>query len=360
MRRTLLLGVAVAVFFLGVQATAIARTPGGFFGIAAEGISTADESQQLTELTRMSAVGITVLRHTFDWGAIEPERSHYDFAATDRLVANAASRGIRILPILFNPPAWASSAPVRGARSGVYPPRRAADMGRFAAVLVQRYGRGGTFWSDSGYGAGMAISSWQVWNEPNLRAYWPSGPNAREYVGLLKAVNRAVKRIDRSARIVAAGLPDSRSGIPFERFVRGMYRAKAKRYFDVFALHPYAVTDRGVVSAARSTRALMRRYGHRAPIWITEIGWATRSPGPSPFRTSETGQAKRITRTFVKLCRLRKRLRLAGIIYYTWRDSVPYQAGGDFWGLYTGLHSLDGRAKPALAAFAKASKCPRR
>jgi hypothetical protein len=67
-------------------------------------------------------------------------------------------------------------------------------MGAWATQLVDRYGRGGSLWRAHPEVRPRPITSWQVWNELTLPVYWPSGPNARRYVNLLRAVGSAIKR----------------------------------------------------------------------------------------------------------------------------------------------------------------------
>jgi hypothetical protein len=56
---------------------------------------------------------------------------------------------------------------------------------------------------------------------------------------------------------------------------------------------------------------------------------------------------------------VRSKLKLRGVVYYSWRDSLPYAGRTDFWGLHTGLLDLAGRPKPGLKAFRQALKASR-
>src|SRR2546430_2989072 len=150
---------------------------------------------------------------------------------------DAARAGIKVLPILFNPPPFYSSDP---GSDGTAPPRDNADFARFADAAVRRYGRGGTLWAEHPDVPAVPVSAWQVWNEPNFKAYWPSGPNPAAYTAMLRAVSAAIRGADPTAQVVAGGLPESYSGMPVADFVNGMYAAGAKGSFDVLAVHAYA------------------------------------------------------------------------------------------------------------------------
>ena len=65
-------------------------------------------------------------------------------------------------------------------------------------------------------------------------------------------------------------------------FIRRMYRAGAKGYFDVLGSHPYAFgsspameSDDGIADFLRpeEQRAVMLEFGDDSPIWATEFGW---------------------------------------------------------------------------------------
>jgi polysaccharide biosynthesis protein PslG len=181
----------------------------------------------------------------------------------------------------------------------------------------------------------LPIHSWQIWNEPNLRAYWASGVSASGYTRLLAAVGSAINHVDRRAEIVAAGLPQSRRGVSFERFVAGIYKAGGRSAFDTLAVHPYARGSRGVIGAARLARRPMnRRHDRRGRIWITELGWATGGP-KSAFRVGSRGQTSRIRSALRGLAKRRSKLRLRGVVYFKWRDT-RHPVGADFFGTTRG------------------------
>jgi hypothetical protein len=325
-----------------------------FLGLVAEDAFGKPGAYRRDNLERLRSVGVGLVRQTFDWARIEPAPGRYDLSFYDSYVAELAKRRLRLLPILFNPPPFRSSAPANP-RRGTYPPRRPADMGKFAAVLARRYGRGGGFWDEHPRLPRLAVRSWQVWNEPNLPVYWPSGPDAREYVALLRATARGIRRVDPGAEIVTAGLPDSRLGVPLRDYVAAMYAAGAADAFDVLALNLFGRDARGLVEGIETVREVAAANGDDPAVWLTELGWATGGP-PSDFLVSETRQAELLEETVLALARRRDELRIRGVVYFNWRDSTPYAGGRDFFGLHTGLLRLDGEAKPALSSYKKVVK----
>jgi hypothetical protein len=328
--------------------------PRDFIGVVSEDVFAGDTAYRKRNLERQAEAGVRLVRQTFDWAQIEKTPGRYDFAYYDEYVAALATRGMRLLPILFNPPVFRSRAPKRGARRGTYPPDDTRQLAAFAAALARRYGPDGRLWDERPGLPKAPIRAWQVWNEPSLPVYWASGPDPVEYAELLEETGRAIKEVDPEAEIVTAGIPESRLGTPFREFVAGMYEAGAKRSFDTLAIHPFARDARGVLGAAEGARALIRRYGDRAKVWVTELGWATGGP-TSPFTVGEDGQAERIRRSLAELAARRRELGIRGVVYFNWRDARPYPGGEDFWGLHTGLFDRRGEPKPGFFAFKRAA-----
>ena len=340
-----------------LEATAASPpAPPGFVGLVSDDAfwgTDADPSRVRT-MAAISGTGARVLRQSFYWSIIEPQPGHYDFQLYDGYVTAAAKANLSILPILFDPPGFRSARPASGARRGTYPPANYSDFAYFAARLVRRYGPGGEFWQQHPELPQLPIRSWQVWNEPNIPAYWPSGPNPAEYAAMLRTVAEGIRAVDPGARVVTAGLNESELGIKLVPFLNGMYRAGAKGSFDVLALHPYAPgSDLVMAQVSRAVREL-RRNGDNARTLVTELGWATGMPSRRALVVSEAGQSSLIRRTVAELARYRERLRLDGIFYFNWRD-VSAAGSNDHWGLHTGLLREDGSPKPALQALTDAT-----
>jgi polysaccharide biosynthesis protein PslG len=332
-----------------------ARPPADFVGLVSEDLFAGSRPDRLRKLERQRQAGVRLIRQTFHWNQIETRPGRFDFRIYDDYMADVARRRMHVLPILFSPPEFRSSAPRSGRRRGTYPPRNAAAMAKFAAVLARRYGPGGSFWRDRPRLPRVPIGSWQIWNEPNLPVYWASGPDPAEYTRLLHTVGQAIKRVDPDAEIVSAGLPESDLGMPFEEFVQGMERANAASAYDVLAVHAFAADAGGAIEAVAAARRLLDDNDDDAAIWVTEIGWASDGPR-SPFTVGEGGQAGRIGALLAGLAARRRELGVRGVVYYDWKDALPFPGGKDFFGLHTGLLTIDGRAKPALAAFTRAAR----
>jgi hypothetical protein len=305
------------------------------------------------EFARLGAARIGLFRTNILWSVVEYQRGARHWAPYDALVFNAAAARMRVVPVLLGSPRFA-------ARKFQYPPRSARNKkrwARFVTEAVRRYGRRGVFWRHNPTVPYRPITAWQVWNEPNFRGYWNGRPSARGYVRFLKLTRRAIKKGDRKAKIVLAGLPETRLGTPGRRFLPKLYRAGARRYFDVISLHAYARNHRGVLKSVKRLRSIMRRYrDRRKSLWITELGWATGgkvSKGTRKFKTSRKGQAKRLSQTLKAVLRNRRRYKIGMFIWFSWRDRRPLGGERNWWAINTGLFTRAGVAKPSWKSYVK-------
>jgi hypothetical protein len=356
--------VVAAAFLAGCGADAAspgeeaapAAAPHDFVGLVSEDVLAGEGDYRRRTLDRQRRAGVSLLRQTFDWSLIEQQPGEYDFAFFDDYVHALAEAGMDVLPILFRPPPFHSAAPADADGRATYPPREEGAMARFAAAAVRRYGPGGTLWRDRPDVPERPIRSWQIWNEPNLPIYWGMRPRAGEYAALLDAVATAIRREDPDAEIVTAGLPNSRLGTPFREYVGALYKAGAADSFDTLAIHPYARTADGLVQAVGDARGLLEDHDDGdKPIWVTEFGWASQGP-ESPFTLGHERQARQIARAVERLGREREPLQVRGFAYFSWKDAEPYDGGRDFWGLHTGLLTIEGEPKPALEAFSRVAQ----
>jgi len=348
-------------------AAAGARVPFGFLGVMADGPIAAPGFDPASEMRTMVESGVESVRVGFHWTDAQPypnmaavptaERSRYrsidgvptTFDRFDPFVANAALRRTRLLPVLTTAPGWAAKYP--GQFSS--PPAGTAGYARYARALVERYGPRGGFWRENPALPRRPIRDWQLWNEANLRTSWSDRRWPAPYAALLRAARREIKGADPGARIVLGGFANySWSSLAALYRVGGGVR----HLFDRVAIHPYTREVKGLVTIIERVRLVMRRNGdRRKKVLVTEFGWPSAKGKAEGFgiETTERGQAVRVRRSLNLLARERKRLRLAGIHYYTWLGGREDSPESIF--LYSGLRRLDsaGRpvSKPAHAAF---------
>jgi hypothetical protein len=235
------------------------------------------------ELDAIAATGATYLRIDVYWGLIEPQPGAFDWTTTDQLVGGARSRGLKVLGILDYTPAWARPA----GTDDHHPPSKPADYANFARAAVQRY-------------APQGVRAWEIWNEPNMDAFWRPAPNPSAYVALLTAAYPAIKGADAGATVLTGGLspaPDAADGSTLApvTFLEGIYAAGGGGNFDALGHHPsnypympmkpepsnYNYNAFGGVTPA--LHQTMQAHGDGAKkIWATEMG------APTPYNGMTT------------------------------------------------------------------------
>ena len=301
----------------------------------------------------MRDAGISTVRANISWAALEQngkgQINQGALADADYAIDAARGAGLEVLmPVSDSVPYWASGDPAKtddasGQRwNRTWRPRNPQDYADFMRFVVDRYSKRG-------------VHAYEVWNEPNLERFWPSGVNAGEYVELLKAAYPAIKQADPNATVVLGGL--SKSDYPF---LEKLYAAGAKPYFDVAAVHPYtgradpnACWNQGGTSrkawdafcSLEEVRRTMVNNGDSGKkIWLTEFGWSTYQ---GEWGVSEAEQAKYFTEALVKLESYPwvEKAFIYGFRNLHWSNNAPTDIEANF-----GLVRTDYSAKPALRA----------
>lgn len=247
---------------------------------------TIDPVRVAEHLDQMQALGVDNIRVYVPWKYVETTKGEYDWRAMDVIMSLAAERDMGVLAEMNTTPSWVD--PDDQYKPGAAHPDP-EDFKSFASAVATRYG--------------STVSAYEIWNEPNYVGFYdPIDPAS--YAELLKAVYPALKDIDPTATVVAAGLghtPTKDGALSPVEFLDGMYAAGAKGYFDALAYHPYQETtpfsqstkDGYALNQALAMVALMASNGdyvtgpggqplldaNGAPItkriWATEYGLAT-------------------------------------------------------------------------------------
>ena len=218
--------------------------------------------------------GFTYVKAYLSWANSEPEKGryqwHYSLSGGDahNIATHAQRSGLKLIVRVDTPPDWAAAG------TGNRPPDNLSDFADFMAALA-RYLRG---W----------VLAYEIYNEPNLSGEWGGQPpDPERYAAMLREVYPAIKSADPDALVISAGMATTAgdggvTSMDDLEFIRRMYRAGAKGYFDVLGSHPYAFgsspameSDDGIADFLRpeEQRAVMLEFGDDSPIWATEFGW---------------------------------------------------------------------------------------
>jgi polysaccharide biosynthesis protein PslG len=270
------------------------------FGDTLRGLSDAELDKQIKDL---STIGFGWLRTDFDWWALQPENaSKWEWHEYDRVVATARKYNIKILAVLTRTPPWARIA---GCTDPGCAPADSAAYGRYVKEVVARY-------------APLGVRTWEIWNEPNLAGFWGPKVNAVTYTKFLKEAYTQIKAVDPGSQVLSGGissLDDNPNSLEQLAFLKQMYAAGAKPYFDALGYHGYSypVLPRTVrhwsgwskmSDLQPSLRSIMADNGDSSKlIWITEFGAPTGGPGgvattrgyiegQQPYHMTEQAQAE--------------------------------------------------------------------
>jgi hypothetical protein len=304
----------------GVSATPVAPQLGISAGGSMPWRSDADLARELDDY---SALGARWVRVDVAWSTIERTRGSYDWTAQDRVIDAAHARGIQVLAIVTYTPDWARVAP---GLDDKHAPANVQFYADFAAKVVERY-------------APRGVKAYEIWNEPNLEAFWKPAPSAERYTELLRAAYRQMKRADSSITVLAGALaarggyndPNCDGGSDTREspnqnpvnFLERMYAAGAQGSFDALSHHPYDTAGPSgthlcngwhqMTSTRPSIRSLMEGAGDGGKqIWATEYG-------NDAERVPEAVQASRVDEAW----RLWRSQPWAGpMFYYTYRELV--------------------------------------
>ncbi|MDO9409426.1 cellulase family glycosylhydrolase [Patulibacter sp.] len=236
------------------------------------------EADTVRDLDAAQQAGVTRVRFVLSWRQLEPGGPGLvdtgRLATVDRFVDLARARGIEPLPVLLTTPDWAR----RPFTIETAPPVDPADLGRFAGRMAAHFAD--------------RVGAYQVWNEPNLFAFWGGPSDPAGYTELLKAVYPAVKAVAPSAAVVTAGASPATDGLlstSAVTYLEGIYAAGGKGFFDHAAAHPYTwgKPDAWTADVDGLHRLMVRNGDGEKRIWITEDGISTAAVAPG---TTEEGQ----------------------------------------------------------------------
>ena len=295
------------------------------------------------ELDGIAASGVCWVRIDIDWSRIEPEPGRFEWDDTDRAVEGAVARGMEVLGLLVYTPAWARPE----GTSDKYPPEDVSAFRTFADTVARRY-------------AHLGVRTWEIWNEPNLRAFWESGPDPTGYGELLSAASSALRSVDDGAVVITGGLSPASddadgSEIAPVTFLDALYEAGVDDAFDAVGMHPYSYPLNPVhdvplnhfVSIMPELRDVMVRHGDDAArIWGTEYGAPT---GTSDQAVDPDEQATFLADALEQW----ERWEWTGpLLVYAWRDrGTDLHDREDNFGLVD--HQF--RPKPALSVLLEAT-----
>ena len=297
-----------------------------------------------------------------------------DWSPVDSAIATLQAKGIRVLLLVLNAPAWAWSLSDCGlinvmrtcsldpTRNSIPPGDNSKDLGylsTFLSALVQH--------SDATYAPSEVVGI-ELWNEENSWNFWKtaSGPSAPRFTRMMCAAYPAIHEVNASLPVVMGGLADlamSKSSgstvmqTPIETFLGGAYAAGLKNCMTDVGAHAYIrgqadTTDAAgiswVVQQVQKTESSNDDSGR--PIWITETGYCTNSSNLQcgPSAVSPTDQANGEECAYQLMAGIPQ---VQAVFIHTLYDTAPDNAGSSTLGF--GVYTQQNTPKPAVSMWTR-------
>jgi polysaccharide biosynthesis protein PslG len=290
-------------------------------------------------LDAIAATQAKWLRVDFDWSIIQARGPDaFNWSRVDPIVDGAHRRHLAVIALVTYTPEWARpfGSPDK------HPPTDPDDFARFVSAAAQRY-------------SAQGVTTWEIWNEPNVSTFWYPRPDPEGYTALLVRAAAAIRAVDPRSTIITGGLAPASdrangSQIDVRTFLRRVYDAGGGRAFDAVGLHPYSFpklptfpADYNTFLATPALHQVMVDHGDGAkPIWGTEIGAPTGNGGGS---VTEAVQAQIVEQAYAQW----NAWPFTGpLIWFSFEDAGFNAANRDD---HYGLLTADGREKPSFAVF---------
>lgn len=298
-----------------------------------------------SRVTRLQSLGVRIVRFTLHWDQIAPQQPKapanpndpaYSWTQDDQVLKALRAHGIAVVLQLVGVPAWAN-----GGHASNYAPLSGSTFAAFTTAAARRY---------------RWVKRWLIWNEPNQRRWLiPTSPVVYTLL-LLNPAYRALHATIRGVQVAGGGTAPraATGGVSPVAWIAGMHRAHAR--LDAYAHNPYPLDPRretprsgGCWTCQTITMAtigklvsLVEHDFGRARIWLTEYGY--QSDPPDPFLGVPLALQARYIGDGALAAYLAPRVDM--LIQYLYQDEPTLSR------FQSGLVTVDGKAKPALAAFA--------
>jgi hypothetical protein len=237
---------------------------------------------------------------------------------------------------------------------------------------VERYGYNGKFWEDHPGLTPRPITTWEVWNEPNLH-----GIGAAEYGQFLNEVANSIQagsqaKAGRNTEVLFGGLMVwGNTGTGTAAYYGALkYLQQAYPYFGSngnvtgVAIHPYELDPTTFFKPENQprygrleafeyalggfhTKLVELAEGSRAPqksLWITEVGW----PAENEWGVGEASQATLLGQAVDYVRNNEGWLNAKDFLWYNFRDSTDT---GTNWANWCGLRAHNGHFRDAWFEF---------
>ncbi len=224
-----------------------------------------------------NSVGATWIRDEIRWDHVEKTIGVLEMPSYAQWVDEANKSGINALAILAygNP---------------IYPAGKLTDAekadGRFVnCAMPVRDGDPNTTSDDEYFNAFLTyvdfvskemkgkIAAYEIWNEPDIKAFNAKDATPADYAELLKHSYEIIKKNDPDAIVVGCVLAND------TEYLKGILSNGAAEYMDALSFHFYlgkSSPENGARNMMNRIKRVVNEFGiNDMPLWLTETGWAT-------------------------------------------------------------------------------------
>lgn len=239
------------------------------------------------QVQHLKALGLQWVRLGWHWMIMEPREGQLQLAPYDQAAALLKEAQLRSIVSVVGTPRFATSVKADDPYAKYFdkfPPKDPTVYAHRMHALAKRYPQ---------------VDVWQVWNEPNIPAFWAPRADPEGYARLLQPTVQALRRAAPSKPVAMAGMAyysqmAGRSGL----MLQAMQSLGAFELDLIVAYHPYTPEPEGGESGERD---FLERVTHAhqwlrsvkvKQIWATEWGWSSYA-GPKEEQpiVGEQGQA---------------------------------------------------------------------
>ncbi len=293
--------------------------------------------QYSKQIDYLKALGLSWVRVDIHWNIHEPTKGSYFLEPIDTLAKKLQAEKLKSVFVVGGSPAYASTAPFYAQNKDQYPPKDPMTFAGFMIMMTKRY---------------PVVNVWQIWNEPNLPAFWQPKEDPYEYSKLLFITTNLLKKNIPNKPILMAGMAYY-SQMPYRGglMLWDMAKLGALNIGAITDYHPYSLYPEGddvsqldFIVRCREINRLLRSI--KVPgIWATEWGWSSYD-GPKEEQPiiGETGQADYTLRKLAMI----SALDFDKVFLFTLSDLDARAGNRD---QHYGLLDLNGQPKPVYHAL---------
>jgi hypothetical protein len=287
-------------------------------------VSSAEYPADEQQYTNGQATGASWNRWPMYWFNIESNPGQFNWSMADATVQADLDHGWQINAILLGTPPFYTTEPIPAdtpprpaGQLALFGPETATPQGlylptftdgtdepgpgktvnpdnkwaRFVFATVDRYRPGGVLAQQNNWPAGVGVTHWEMWNEPDLTIFWDG--TLPDYARLLKVGYMATKQADAQALVLFGALANNFEYLSYYDDVLTIYDADplaaSYDYFhDILATHSYFVAYRSWWHVDRARQSLAVR-GLEKPVWLNESGVPAWDDYPGPVWDPTSG-----------------------------------------------------------------------